>query len=202
MRGPAITGQAASSKPKGDRAGKASPQKTQAKSTSRPARSHRTGPEEQKSSRKGWKRELGQPPCPFPVPNHPLARDHRGQSHARQSQRLPVQAPPHPKSHQLRAGSLHRRGESPRSAPRAAMSVGEPLRREPAKPRILHPSSNRACRIRQHSRSPPRHARGRGRKSPSASRRCRERQEAGCLLRHPLPARSRPGSPPPRRQRG
>lgn len=51
-------------------------------------------------------------------------------------------------------------------------------------------------------RAAPRHARGRGRKSPSASRHRRERQEAGSLLRHPLPAQSRPSSPPPRRKRG
>lgn len=188
-----------------------------------PARSHPTGPEEQKSSGEGWRRELGQAPWPLPVPNHSLARGERGQSRTCQSRWLPVQTPPRLTRHQpsrARALCRQRVRDAAPARPRRAALTGQGQRREhhlPLHPGGGHlfdgsprpglakpnpPSANRACRIRKHPRAALRHARGRGRKSPSASRHRRECQEAGSLLRHPLPARSRPSSPPPRRKRG
>lgn len=113
-----------------------------------PTRSHPTGPEEQKSSREGWKRELGQPLWPLPVPNHPLARGERGQIRMCQRWRLPVRTPPQPKRHQFSRATALRwerlrdaagtatasRSDRPRSPPQASPAAAsrEPLRREPS----------------------------------------------------------------------
>lgn len=195
LQGPPIPSKAASSKSKGNQAGKASPQNPSGKPSQPPRRarpSHPTGPEEQKSSGEGWKWEQGQPPWLLPVPNHSLARGEWGQSRMCQSRWLLVQTPPWPKRHQPSRATArseqgmqrwHCHGEPLRPAKVSAASItcrGVPGDDDDTsltgaltqgwRSQILPPQTApaRSTSIAAH-RAAPRHARGRGRKSPSAS---------------------------------
>ena len=229
MQGPPITSKAASSNLKGNRAGKASPQKPSGKPSQRPRRTRPSLLCSLPSNRSRGteilqgRTETGAGPTPLAAPGakpSPCQRRVGPKSHV---PKLATASPNPSMAEEAPALTCNSsalgatRGcsastatashsDQPRSAPRAspaAVSRGNLFDRSP-RPGLATPnppSANRACRIREHPRAALRHARGRGRKSPSASRHRQECQEAGSLLQHPLPARSRPGSPPPRRKR-
>lgn len=225
LQGPPITSEAASSKSKANQAGKASPQKPSGKPSRRPRRALPSNRSRGAEILRG-RMETGAGPSPLAAPSakpFPCQRRVGPKPHVSK----PVAAGPNPStadeapalackgsvpgaSKGCSTGTATAsRSDRPRSAPRASPAAasrtgghlvnGSPrLGRAKPNPR----SANRACQIRKHPRAALRHARGRGRKSPSASRHRWECQEAGSLLRHPLPARSRPSTPPPRRKSG
>lgn len=133
MKGSPITSQAASSKSKGNRAGKASPPRPSGEPSHRPRRSLPSLPRTLPSNRsRGAENlqgmmEMGARPTPLAVPGakpSPCQRE-RGQSHTCQIQRLPLQTPPGPKRRNPRALLGERAGDAALARPHRARPGGQ-----------------------------------------------------------------------------
>lgn len=133
LQSPPSTGEAASSKPKGNQARKASPRESSAErhgAHAPPCPSIQQVKRSKKSSRKGQKRGTGPSPrWPTQVPSQPLAREARGEQRQPAGCSTRAAAPP-------RVGTYL---PEPRSPPQA----GRPPRWQPC-PKPSHPSARRA----------------------------------------------------------